>query len=91
MVLKSLLDVLTKYGVTQISAVGEPFDPAKHEAMAQVESQSHQPNSVVDELQRGYTLRDRLLRPALVSVAKAPISQEKKNGDSEVENDPSDD
>jgi molecular chaperone GrpE len=91
MVLKSLLDVLTKYGVTQISAVGEPFDPAKHEAMAQVESPSHQPNSVVDELQRGYTLRDRLLRPALVSVAKAPISQEKKNGDSEVENDPSDD
>ncbi len=91
MVLKGLLDVLAKYGVTQISAVGQPFDPAKHEAMAQVESQTHQPNSVVDELHKGYALRDRLLRPALVSVAKAPITQEKKNEDSKVENDPSDD
>jgi len=91
MVLKGLLDVFAKHGVTPISAVGQPFDPTKHEAMAQVESQTHQPNSVVDELHKGYTLRDRLLRPALVSVAKAPITQGKKNDDSEVENDPSDD
>jgi len=91
MVLKGLLDALAKHGVTQISAVGQPFDPTMHEAMAQVESQTHQPNSVVDELHKGYTLRDRLLRPALVSVAKAPITQEKKNDESKVENDPSDD
>jgi molecular chaperone GrpE len=91
LVLKGLLDVLAKYGVAQISAVGQPFDPAKHEAIAQVESQTHKPNSVVDELHKGYTMRDRLLRPALVSVAKPPIKQEKKNDDGEVENDPSDD
>lgn len=91
MVLKGLLDALAKHGVTQISAVGQPFDPTMHEAMAQVESQTHQPNSVVDELHKGYTLRNRLLRPALVSVAKAPITQEKKNDESKVENDPSDD
>ena len=70
MVLKGLLDVLAKHGVTQISAVGQPFDPFKHEAMAQVESEGHEPNSVVEELHKGYTLHDRLLRPALVSVAK---------------------
>jgi molecular chaperone GrpE len=91
MVLKGLLDVLTKHGVTQISAVGQPFDPSKHEAMAQVEDESHEPNSVVEELHKGYTLRDRLLRPALVSVAKSSKTREKKNGNDTVENDPSDD
>ena len=91
MVLKGLLDVLAKHGVTQISAVGEPFDPAKHEAMAQVESETHEPNFVVEELHKGYTLRERLLRPALVSVAKSSKTREKKNDDGTVENDPGDD
>ena len=91
MVLKGLLDVLMKHGVVQITALGQLFDPSKHEAMAQVESDTHEPNSVVDELHKGYMLRDRLLRPALVSVAKAIKSQEKKNDDSEVENEPGDD
>jgi molecular chaperone GrpE len=91
MVLKGLLDVLAKHGVTQISAVGQPFDPSMHEAMAQVESDAHEANHVVDELHKGYTLRGRLLRPALVSVAKRSITREKKIGDSKVENDPSDD
>jgi molecular chaperone GrpE len=59
--------------------------------MAHVESDAHEPNHVVEELHKGYTLRDRLLRPALVSVAKASKTREKKNGDSKVENDPSDD
>ena len=91
MVLKTLLDVLMKHGVVQITALGQLFDPSKHEAMAQVESGTYEPNSVVDELHKGYMLRDRLLRPALVSVAKAIKSQEKKNDDSEVENEPGDD
>lgn len=91
MVLKGLLDVLTKHGVAQISAVGQPFDPSKHEAVAQVESDNHEPNSVIEELHKGYTLRDRLLRPALVSVAKPPETREKKNDEGTVENDPSDD
>jgi molecular chaperone GrpE len=91
MVLKGLLDVLAKHGVAQISAIGQPFDPAKHEAIAQVESATAEPNSVVEELHPGYMLRDRLLRPALVSVAKASETQQKKNAEPEVENDPSDD
>ena len=91
MVLKALLDVLMKHGAVQITALGQLFDPSKHEAMAQVESDSHEPNSVVDELHKGYMLRDRLLRPALVSVAKAIKLQEKKNDDSQVENEPGDD
>lgn len=91
MVLKGLLDVLAKHGLAPISALGEAFDPAKHEAIAQVESEIHDANAVVEELHKGYMLHDRLLRPALVSVAKASESRQKKNGDGPVENDPTDD
>jgi molecular chaperone GrpE len=85
LVLKALIDVLGKHGLVQLSAVGQPFDPERHEAMAQVESDSHTPNTVVDEYHKGYLLFDRLLRPALVSVAKAPENKEKKNNGTEVE------
>jgi molecular chaperone GrpE len=72
LVLKGLLEVLERQGVTRVAAKGTPFDPAHHQAMAQVESAEHEPNTVVEEHQRGYRLHDRLLRPALVTVAKAP-------------------
>jgi len=72
LVLKSLLDVLDRHGVTRVEAKGLPFDPAHHEAMAHVQSEEHEPNVVVEEHQRGYRLNDRLLRPALVTVAKPP-------------------
>jgi molecular chaperone GrpE len=91
MVLKGFLDVLSKFGVSQIIAVGQPFDPSKHEAIAQVVSDSHDPNVVIEELHRGYMFRDRLLRATLVSVAKAPETKEKKNDIGQVENNPSDD
>jgi molecular chaperone GrpE len=72
LVLKSLLDVLQRHGVTRIEAKGAPFDPAHHEAMAHVPSAEHEPNVVIEEHQPGYRLNDRLLRPALVTIAKAP-------------------
>jgi molecular chaperone GrpE len=72
LVLKALLDVLERHGVTRIQTGGARFDPAHHEAMAQVESAEHEPNAVVAEHQAGFRLNDRLLRPALVTVAKAP-------------------
>ena len=74
LVLKALLDVLERHGVTRIQAKGTAFDPAHHEAMAQVETAEHEPNVVVAEHQPGYRLHERLLRPALVSVAKAPTN-----------------
>lgn len=91
MVLRGFFDILAKHGVVAISAIGQPFDPKKHEAMAQVESATYDPNTVVEEYHKGYLLRDRLLRPALVSVAKTPKSQGKKNDGNEVENEPGDD
>ncbi len=91
MVLKGFLEALSKHGVKQVSALGEPFDPAKHEAIAQVESVHHEPNTVVAEHHKGYYLLDRLLRPALVTVAKVPITMEKKREEGEVEKTDEDD
>jgi molecular chaperone GrpE len=62
-------DVLGKFGVKPFSAKGEVFDPNRHEAMQRVPTDAVAPGMVVQELMRGYTLQDRLIRPALVSVA----------------------
>jgi molecular chaperone GrpE len=72
LVLRELHAVLAKHGVTPIEALGQPFDPALHEAMAQVIDATKPPNTVVQVYQRGYQLRARLLRPARVVVSKAP-------------------
>jgi molecular chaperone GrpE len=72
LVLRAFRDMLERQGVTRVEAAGAPFDPTHHEAVAHVESDQHAPNAVMEEHQAGYRLHDRLLRPALVTVAKAP-------------------
>jgi len=64
-----LLTTLKKFNVTPIEAVGAPFDSAYHQAMAQVPTDQHEPNTVVEEFQKGYMLKERLLRPSMVTVA----------------------
>jgi molecular chaperone GrpE len=71
MVLRNLLDFLKTHGVTQLTSVGQPFDPQRHEAVDQIESSQHPPNTVMNEFHRGYQIGDRLLRPARVVVAKS--------------------
>ncbi|MEE2637732.1 MAG: nucleotide exchange factor GrpE [Acidobacteriota bacterium] len=68
---KQLLEVMTRHGVSAIEAVGADFDPLQHQAVAHEPSESHKDGEVIEELRRGYTLRDRLLRPSMVKVAKA--------------------
>lgn len=70
MVHKKMMDRLEAIGVKEIAASGEPFDPAFHEAVAQVESEEHEPGMVADVLRKGYKLNDRILRPSLVRVAQ---------------------
>ena len=69
---KGLMDVLVKYGVESVDPMGEPFDPETAQAMSMVEQPDAEPNSVIGVMQKGYTLNDRLLRPAMVMVVKAP-------------------
>ena len=64
------LDTFGKVGITPIDPHGEPFDPEQHQAMAMIEAPDAAPNSVVDVLQKGYSLNGRLLRAAMVVVAK---------------------
>ena len=71
LVLRSLLDFLKSHGVTQLNAVGQPFDPQLHEAVDQITSSEHPPNTVVNEFHRGYLIGDRMLRTARVAVAKS--------------------
>lgn len=72
LVLRQFLDTLGRVGVTRIQALGQPFDPTVMEAIQQVETSEHPPGAVAAEVQPGYSMGDRLLRPALVVVAKAP-------------------
>ena len=71
--------ILNGYGLEEIEAVGKPFDPNLHEAMLQVESADCEPGTVLEEMEKGYRLREKVLRPARVVVSKAPADE----GDSE--------
>lgn len=66
-----LHDLLKRYGVRPIEALGADFDPSLHQAVIHEESPDHREGEVIGELRRGYTINDRLLRPAMVKVAKA--------------------
>jgi molecular chaperone GrpE len=67
---KELMKILEKFGISTIEAEGKPFDPSVHHAMTQVERDDIDENIVVEEFRKGYMLRDKVLRPALVSVSK---------------------
>ena len=74
MVRKQFLDTLGKIGIERIEALGQPFDPAVHEAIQQVETDDFEPGTVANQFQAGYRMGERLLRPAMVVVAKKPPS-----------------
>ncbi len=65
-----LMQALERYGVRKIEALGQPFDPALHEAVLEVDDALHPPGTVVRVLEDGYTIHDRLLRAARVAVSK---------------------
>ncbi|MCM3730761.1 nucleotide exchange factor GrpE [Fictibacillus nanhaiensis] len=68
MVYRQLSDALKQEGLTEIPAVGEKFDPNLHQAVMQVEDSEYESNTVIEELQKGYMLKDRVIRPAMVKV-----------------------
>ena len=81
--LKDLRKLLEKHGLRPIESVGARFDPNLHEAMMQVENNVQEPQTVVQEFQKGYLFKDRLLRPARVSVAMRPESKAEEKIDGE--------
>ena len=75
MTLKELLKIFEEFGVKQVESLGKPFDPNFHQAVMQEETDEHPHNTVINELQKGYIINERLLRPATVVVS---MSKEKK-------------
>ncbi len=74
MVLRQFQDTLGKLGVERLDAVGQSFDPAMHEAISHIETANFEPGAVAAEAQAGYRMNERVIRPALVVVAKAPAA-----------------
>ncbi|MBU0868020.1 MAG: nucleotide exchange factor GrpE, partial [Alphaproteobacteria bacterium] len=69
---RELEAVFGRNGISKVESVGQPLDPNKHQAMMEVPSADAAPGTILVEMQAGYMIKDRLLRPAMVSVAKAP-------------------
>ena len=89
MVLRIFFDTLTKLDVHRVESVGKAFDPALHEAIQQMESTEHPPGTIAAEVQPGYRAGDRLLRPAMVVVARAPAPAEPESAQTaEADEDP---
>jgi molecular chaperone GrpE len=74
LIYKQLQDTLTKLGLSPVPAKGQPFDPHLHQAIEMVDTEEADDHQVLEELQRGYKLKDRLLRPSMVKVARNPKS-----------------
>ena len=75
--LKQFTEVLAKFGVQAVPSIGTPFDPTRHQAVARVETSDLPENHVIEEFQKGYLLHDRILRPAMVSVATTPAGSQR--------------
>ncbi len=84
MALKNMCATLGREGLTEIQAVGKPFDPNKHEAASEVPTKEYAEGTVVEEVRKGFMLRDRVIRPSMVKVAILPSHQssepQKKGG-----------
>lgn len=72
MTYRQILEILKRYGVEQIEALGAQFDPNLHEAVMRVEDQDADDNSVIEEMRRGYTMHSRVIRPSMVKVSAKP-------------------
>ena len=81
--LKELINVLEKHGLVTIDAMGKSFDPVVHHAMSQIESEDAEENTIVKEFRKGYMLKERVLRAAMVGVSAKPAHDDENSNDSQ--------
>ncbi len=77
--IKMLASMFDKFGINSVHPIDEAFDPEFHQAMTMIEHPEKEPNTVIDVMQKGYTLNERLIRPAMVVVSKAPAETDKES------------
>ena len=81
---KDLVSIFKKNNIEEIKAIDEKLDPNLHQAMMEVEDENKEPGTIVQEIQKGFKMKDRLLRPSLVAVSKKAEKNEEKNQENEV-------
>ena len=85
---KDMVSIFSRNGITPIVSVGKKLDPNKHQAMMEIDDDQKEPGTIVQEIQKGFMMKDRLLRPALVSVSKkTKIEKEEKNEENKENSD----
>jgi molecular chaperone GrpE len=81
MVLKKMYAILGHEGLTRIEAIGKPFDPSKHEVVLKVPTSDYAEGTVIEEVRKGFMLRDKVVRPSMVKIALALTPQDKSNSE----------
>ena len=77
-IIKDLISIFSKNNIKPIESLGKKLDPNYHQAMMEIEDATKEPGTIIQEIQKGFTIKDRLLRPSLVGVAKKPSESDKK-------------
>ena len=78
---KDLISIFKKNNIEEIVAVNKKLDPNLHQAMMEVEDENKEPGTIIQEIQKGYLMKDRLLRPSLVAVSKKPEKNQEKSSE----------
>ena len=76
---KDMVSILSKNGITPIDSIGKKLDPNLHQAMMEIEDTQKEPGTIIQEIQKGFMMKDRLLRPSLVGVSKKTNEKDEKN------------
>jgi molecular chaperone GrpE len=84
---KDMVSILSKNGITPIDSIGKKLDPNLHQAMMEIDDDQKEPGTIVQEIQKGFMMKDRLLRPSLVGVSKKTENKEEKNEENEENSD----
>jgi len=84
---KDMVSILSKNGITPLDSIGKKLDPNFHQAMMEIDDDQKEPGTIIQEIQKGFMMKDRLLRPSLVGVSKKTINIEEKNGENEENSD----
>ena len=84
---KDLLSIFSKNNIEQIECLNKKLDPNLHQAMLEIEDDQKEPGTIIQEIQKGFKIKDRLLRPSLVGVSKKPGNKDKKNEENKEKSD----
>merc|ERR1712086_459937 len=83
---KDMISIFSKNGITPVISIGKKLDPNQHQAMMEIDDDQKEPGTIIQEIQKGFLMKDRLLRPALVGVSKKTKHKEEQKNEENVEN-----